>query len=292
MNLPTFTKELLLTAYRWSTQQRRSALAKEFQLNGSFPATILFYHRVSDRGQNGWTISKENFARHLDWISQNSKFASLDDIRRSQLNGHRTVPMVGITFDDGYGENCEFAIPLLIERKIPCTYFVSTHFVETGDPFPHDIASHQIARPNTITEIAEMAAAGITIGGHSHTHIDLGVELSDKKLRIEIHDARKKLQDWSQQPVHCFAFPFGLATNISQRAIDYVFDAGFQCFVSACGGHNWPGFDANHLNRVHGDPGIASVANWLTYDPRKLRVPPSVTYERINEPPHPQQAEA
>lgn len=283
MNLPPFTKELLLTAYRWSTRQRRLELAREFRLKGTYPATILFYHRVANVGQNAWTINHDNFKRHLDWIETNSKFASLEDIRQSQINGHRTVPMVGITFDDGYKENCDFAIPHLVERKIPCTYFVSTHFVETGDPFPHDLASGQSFRPNSISDIASMASNGITIGAHSHTHPDFGQEMSDHQLRTEIHDVRKKLQDWSQQPVNYFAFPFGLAKNITQRAIDYVFDAGFDCFVSAAGGHNWPGFDANHLQRVHGDPGMAAVANWLTLDPRKLSSKSPIVYHRDND---------
>ena len=287
MNLPPFTKELLLTAYRWSTRQRRNELAREFRLNGTYPATILFYHRVANVSKNGWTINHENFRLHLDWIEKNSKFASLEDIRRSQLNGHRTVPMVGITFDDGYGENNDFAIPHLVERKIPCTYFVSTHFVETGDPFPHDLAIGSSFRPNTISEIGQMAANGITIGAHSHTHPDFGLEMSDHQLRTEIHDVRKKLQDWSQQPVNYFAFPFGLAKNITQRAIDFVFDAGFECFVSAAGGHNWPGFDANHLQRVHGDPGMAAVANWLTLDPRKLSSKSPIIYHRESGPGHP-----
>jgi hypothetical protein len=104
--------------------------------------------------------------------------------------------------------------------------------------------------------------------------------MSDHQLRTEIHDVRKKLQDWSQQPVNFFAFPFGLAKNITQRAIDFVFDAGFECFVSAAGGHNWPGFDANHLQRVHGDPGMAAVANWLTLDPRKLSSKSPIIYHR------------
>ncbi len=117
MNLPPLTKELLLTVYRWSTRQKRNALAREFRMNGNYPATILFYHRVANVGQNGWTISHENFKRHMDWIEANSKFASLDDIRKSQINGHRTIPMVGLTFDDGYGENNDFANPSHIGTK-------------------------------------------------------------------------------------------------------------------------------------------------------------------------------
>ncbi len=134
--MPTLSREIALSLYRWSTTRTRMHLAKQFEASGTYPAAILFYHRVADSHPNGWTISNSNFAQHLDWVQQNARFASLSDIRKSQRNGHRTVAMVSLTFDDGYSENCEKAIPTILERKIPCTYFVSTHFVETGEPFP------------------------------------------------------------------------------------------------------------------------------------------------------------
>ena len=220
---------------------------------------------------NGWSIPKRNFERQLDWILKNASPASLDAVFDSQLQGTRVAPMAAITFDDGYAENCEHAFPALIERRIPFTYFVATHFVETGKPFPHDVARGVPLRPNTIEEIKNLAENGVQIGAHSHTHLDLGRPQSDEVLKIEITDARKRLQDWTGQSIDYFAFPFGLKQNISQEAIDVVFDSGFKCFVSAAGGLNWPGQDANHLQRIHGDLGMAAFKNWLTFDPRKVR---------------------
>jgi peptidoglycan/xylan/chitin deacetylase (PgdA/CDA1 family) len=272
-------REIALSLYRWSTMKTRTSIARRYMALGSYPASILFYHRVADPHPNAWTISNANFIRHLDWIAKHARFASLDDIRKSQLNGHRSVAMVGLTFDDGYSENCDIAIPTLIERKIPCTYFVTTHFVETGEPFPHDITAGHPLRPNSIAEVKRMAESGIAIGAHSHSHIDFGKPLSDAQLKTEINDVRKKLQDWSQQPVRYFAFPYGLKQNFSQRAIDCVFEAGFECFVSAAGGLNWPGQDANHMERIHGDPGMAALANWLTLDPRKLKLQCPISYQ-------------
>lgn len=228
---------------------------------------------------NGWSIQKRNFEQHLDSISKYASPASLDQIRESQLMGTRSKPMVAVTLDDGYAENCEHAIPALLERGIPCTYFVCTHFVESGEPFHHDRASGTPPRPNTIQEIRHMVDQGIEIGAHSHTHVDFGQPLTDAQLHSEITDVRKRLQDWTGQSIDYFAFPFGLKKNISQEAIDTVFDAGFKCFVSAAGGLNWPGQDANHLQRVHGDPGIASLLNWLTYDPRKIKQANPIQYE-------------
>jgi len=216
----------------------------------------------------------------MDWLVENAHPTTLDEIRETQLLGRRSTPMVGITLDDGYGENCEFAIPALLQRKIPVTYFVSTHFVETGEPFPHDRKRGILLRPNTIEEIQGMSDQGIQIGAHTQSHIDLGTRLSQAQLKFEISDARKKLQDWTGQSIDYFAFPYGLKKNISQAAIDVVFESGFKCFLSAAGGMNWPGQDADHLQRIHGDPGFASFRNWMTYDPRKIRASCPIEYTR------------
>ena len=264
-------REIGLSLYRWATARTRARMSVSFAQQKMFPGSILFYHRVATHSMNGWSIQKRNFERQLDWIIANASPASLNEIRESQLLGMRARPMVAITFDDGYGENCEYAIPALIERGFPCTYFVATHFVETGEPFPHDVARGVPLRPNTIDEIKNLADQGIEIGAHSHTHVDFGRPLSEAELRAEITDVRKRLQDWTGQCIDCFAFPYGLKQNISQEAIDVVFDSGFKCFVSAAGGLNWPGQDANHLQRIHGDLGMAAFKNWLTFDPRKVR---------------------
>ncbi len=280
--MTTIQREIGLSLYRWATGLMRARLSVSFVNQNRFPAAVLFYHRVTKQSMNGWSIPKWNFERQLDWISKNASPASLDEIRETQLLGSRDKPMVAVTFDDGYGDNCEYAIPALAERNIPCTYFVSTHFVESGEPFPHDVACGVPLRPNTVEEIVRMANQGIQIGAHSHTHVDFGRPLSRLELRMEITDVRKRLQDWTGQPIEYFAFPIGLRQNISQEAIDVVFESGFKCFLSAAGGMNLPGQDANHLQRIHGDPGMAAMKNWLTFDPRKIRAKSPIEYEFRN----------
>ncbi len=272
-------REIGLSLYRWATARLRSKIFDSFENREMFPALILFYHRVATHSMNAWSIQKRNFERQLDWISKQASPVSLDEIRESQLLGIRKKPMVGITFDDGYSENCEHAIPALMERGIPFTYFVSTHFVESGEPFPHDLARGVPLRPNTIQEIQNMANLGVEIGAHSHTHANFGRQMSDAERRIEITDVRKRLQDWTGQSIDYFAFPLGLKKNISQEAIDVVFESGFKCFVSAAGGMNFPGQNPNHLQRIHGDPGMAAIKNWLTFDPRKIRSKNPFEYE-------------
>jgi hypothetical protein len=48
--------------------------------------------------------------------------------------------------------------------------------------------------------------------------------------------------------------------------------AGYEGVCSAYGGYNFPGDDAFHLQRIHGDDDMLRMKNWLSVDPRKLAV--------------------
>lgn len=276
--MPPLFRETALQAYLHMTWRHRQALTRRFTAHKTFPGAILFYHRVANSVQNSWSIACKNFVRHLDWLEQHLDFVSLDDTVSAQKIGSRERPTVHITFDDGYADNMAVAMPELIRRGIPTTYFVTTQFVEKQIPFPHDIAHGHPLAPNSVDDIRCLADAGIVIGAHSHSHVDFGKPLSRAVLIAEIVDVRKKLQDWTGQPIDYFAFPFGLPSNISQPAVDVIFEAGYKAFVSAAGGFNLPGDDCRHLQRIHADPGMAALINWLTYDPRKTMRPSPIQY--------------
>ena len=74
---------------------------------------------------------------------------SLAEAQRRLASGRNDRPCVSITFDDGYADNCDQALPLLIRERIPCTYFVTTRNVIDGKPFPHDVAVRPAARSRT-----------------------------------------------------------------------------------------------------------------------------------------------
>lgn len=263
-------RRIALPIYRWSTRSKRAALARRFDETQQWPAAILFYHRVADRVQNTWSIGCTRFEEQLDLIGSLGTFASLDEIRQEQLSGTRDRLKIAITFDDGYSENMDRAIPELLRRKIPCTYFVATDFVEYSQPFPHDIQRGYPLSPNSKEEIRAIADLGIEIGGHTRSHLDLGQEWQTEKLRRELCDSRKKLQDWTGQSIEYFSFPYGLIHNISQAAIDMIAEAGYKAFVSALGLWNAPGGDSFHMSRIHGDPCTEALRNWLTLDPRRI----------------------
>jgi peptidoglycan/xylan/chitin deacetylase (PgdA/CDA1 family) len=266
--------------YRWVTTPWRNQLAARFDRTRTWPAAILFYHRVADREPNDWSLSNDQFRRHLDWYATVGKFVSIRQVQLGQQLGKRDQLEIVITFDDGYRETLEQAIPLLVERSIPCTFFVSTEYAEKGSFFPHDLAIQQRHHPVTIHDVRRIAGQGIEIGCHTHSHLNLGLQYDRDRLTMEIRDCRHRLQDWSGQSIDYFSFPFGLQTNMSQSAIDMVYEAGFKGFLSAYGAWNLIPGDDFHLARIHAPTGLEHLQNWMTLDPRKVYRPATFEYER------------
>ena len=169
-----FSSSLSQRLYRWASMPYRRWRRWDCTRRQTCPISILFYHRVADRNPNPWTISRGDFQRHIDWLSSWLQFVSLDEVQRRILTGCSPRPAVCITFDDGYAENMDFAVPLLLERRIPFTYFVSWSFVAEQRPFPHDV-QHGCPLPvDTIANLRAMAGIGVDIGSHTLNHVDCG----------------------------------------------------------------------------------------------------------------------
>jgi peptidoglycan/xylan/chitin deacetylase (PgdA/CDA1 family) len=262
-------KRRLLGAYYYATLAGRCWRNRSAALAGKAPVMIVFYHRVADQFPNDWTISRHDFTRQIDWLERRFDIVSLAEAQQRLRDGN-TQPSVSITFDDGYAENCDFALPLLLSRQIPCTYFVASQFAISGEPFPHDVAAGNPLPPNTIEQLRALADNGIEIGGHTRTHADLGSITDRDRLRDEVVGSRQDLEDTVGCAIRYFAFPYGLRENLNADVFDLAQRENFDGVCSAYGDYNFPGADPFHLRRIHADPEFVRFRNWLTVDRRKL----------------------
>ncbi len=231
---------------------------------------ILFYHRVADHTPNGWSMSTATFERQIRWLSRHFDLISLEQTQRRMEAGWNDRPSVAITFDDGYAENCTTALPLLVELKIPVTYFVASRYILEERPFPHDVAAGRPLPTNTVDQLRQFVKAGVEIGAHTRTHADLGATCSSDALYDEVVGCREELEEALQTPVSYFSFPYGLPQHLSSEAFSMARHAGYAGVCSAYGGYNFPGDHAFHLQRIHADPEMVRLKNWLTVDPRKV----------------------
>jgi peptidoglycan/xylan/chitin deacetylase (PgdA/CDA1 family) len=236
---------------------------------GQAPIPVFFYHRVADSKINPWTMTKADFARQIDRLRDHGPILTLAEVQHRILNRQSFEPASAITFDDGYAENFDFALPLLIELALPCTYFVTVDPIRTGRPFPHDVAGGMPLAPNSVDQIRRLADQGIEIGLHTRTHFDFSQPHSTEQITAEITTAHAELSRWIGHPVRYFAFPFGLHQQLSDRVIAEVRRLGMHGFCSAAGEYNLPGTDAFHIRRIHADVQHECFENWLHFDSRK-----------------------
>jgi peptidoglycan/xylan/chitin deacetylase (PgdA/CDA1 family) len=265
-------KDALLNAYYLATLSNRRRAAVDRAARGMEPVNVLFYHRVADEHPNGWTMPTEMFARQIRWLKEQFDVVDLAEAQRRIASGRNSRPTVAITFDDGYADNMQFAVPLLVKEEIPFTYFVSTNHVFGNRPFPHDESVGRPLAPNTVSQLRELAAAGVEIGAHNRNHIHLGVVSADV-IEDEIVGSKHDLEQALEREIRYYAFPYGQPSDLSTAAFQIAYLAGYRGVCSAYGGYNFPNDDPFHLERIHADCEMVRLKNWLTVDSRKLRFP-------------------
>jgi peptidoglycan/xylan/chitin deacetylase (PgdA/CDA1 family) len=101
---------------------------------------VLSFHRVVKtpyyRAQ--MAISREAFAQLLDYLVAHADVVDLADAVRTNGEPGRQGgrPKVALTFDDGYRDNFEHALPELQKRALTATVFLVTGFLDDSSLYP------------------------------------------------------------------------------------------------------------------------------------------------------------
>lgn len=265
-------KSSLIETWRIGSGPWRRLRLQRMIAEAKVPVFSVFYHRVADEHENPWSMSFEQFRTQMVWFKENFDVVSMGQLQDRIKSGENSRPAVSVTFDDGYAENCDQALPFLIEENIPCTYFVTTEHTTNQQPFPHDAEKGFDFPVNTIESLKALAAAGIEIGAHTRTHLDLGSTNDPEIIFDEVITATRELERLLERKINYFAFPYGQYENLNVDAFQLLKQHGFSGVCSAYGGWNEIGGDAFHIQRLHGDPSFTRMRNWLSYDPRISKV--------------------
>ena len=264
-------RSLAITSYHGCTLPYRRWKLHGRISRSEVPIAILFYHRVADHDPTPWTIDCRQFTRQIRWLKRRFDLISLGEAQQRIRNGNRR-PAVCITFDDGYEDNADFALPLLASLQIPTMYFVTQGYLDSDSPFEHDADLGLHLQPNRTATLRRWVGSSIEFGGHTRTHRDLGTLQDLDLLYDEIVVAGHDLQEQLGATVEHFAFPFGQPSHTSTIAFELARQAGLKSVSTAYGGWNWVGQSDFHLQRIHADPHLCRLKNWLTGDPRTERV--------------------
>jgi peptidoglycan/xylan/chitin deacetylase (PgdA/CDA1 family) len=103
-------------------------------MNSHTPLSILIYHRVLAKPD--WLFPEQmhahRFRQHLALLSRWFNVLPLADALQQLRLGSLPPRAVAITFDDGYADNAEVALPLLQQFGMSATFFIASGFLDGG----------------------------------------------------------------------------------------------------------------------------------------------------------------
>lgn len=211
---------------------------------------VLMYHLVTPRPEPSfrkYSVSSEAFARQMSWLARMG-YVPVDLNLLVPENGRRERlperPVV-ITFDDGFQDCAEHAVPVLRARGFTATFFLvgglvgrtSRWLAEQGGPELPLMAWHT-AR--------ELERAGFQCGAHSLTHPRLG-DLAPSDCARELRESKRLLEENLGHRVDHFAYPYGSYDAAVQRMVQ---ETGYRSACSVRIGRSPVNDDVYALHRV------------------------------------------
>jgi peptidoglycan/xylan/chitin deacetylase (PgdA/CDA1 family) len=174
------------------------------------PVPVLMYHSVSDAPATttrALSVQPAAFAAQLSYLRRHGftglTFGELGHRRRTG----QPLPArpIVITFDDGYADLVDEALPILLEHAFPATVFVTTGWLHDAGRYAAGAAP---GRMLSWAQLPQLSAAGVEVAAHGHSHAQLD-QISETRLRAELSDCKQLLEERLGHPVCSLAYPYG-----------------------------------------------------------------------------------
>lgn len=163
------------------------------------------------------------------------RFVTLAELARLSDGGVPPPGFAAITFDDGMLNNYDVAFPILEERGIAATVYVTVDFLGRRSPWIGLAGDGEMMSAEHVRALAE---SGWEIGGHTMSHADLST-LDRSACRAEIADGCEALEQIVGRPVETFAYPFG---RYGTAAVEAVRECGLRAAVTT-GSGSWDRYE-------------------------------------------------
>lgn len=210
---------------------------------------ILMYHQIdqpppSGTPLRGLVVSPKSFARQMALLRLlGYQGLSMRDLE-PYLTGEKKGKVIGLTFDDGYRNNSENALPILKKQGFTATCYAVSSMIGGTNCWDGGLVSTKPLMDDS--EWSNWLAQGMDIGSHTKNHSDLNT-LSDEEALDEILGSKTALENQFDCEVRHFCYPYG---RFTQKHIKMVRDSGYTTATTTQRGRFHHGDDPMTIKRA------------------------------------------
>ena len=210
---------------------------------------ILMYHQIDvppPRGTSlrGLTVAPKSFARQMALLKLlGYQGLSMQDLM-PYLQGDKKGKVVGITFDDGYQNNVQHALPVLKKHGFTATCYGVSSMMGSTNLWDRGLVAEKPLM--SLVDWQTWRDAGMDVGSHTRTHAKL-TALPAEEARVQIAESKRELEQALDCEVSHFCYPYGW---FAPEHRDMVEQAGYRSATTTVRGRVHPGDDRFALNRI------------------------------------------
>ena len=230
---------------------------------------IVMYHGLG--GADGLAASK--FEQQCDRLAELYTIVPLQ-VAVESLGQPGARNLAAITFDDGYRDFAELAVPILQQRGLHATLFVPAGQIGGHNEWDAGQRAHRPILDKV--GLRGLNRKWVEVGAHGWSHCRMR-DLSPEALRRETRQAKQRLEEVLEYDVNLFAYPYGQIDDFDLRAQEAVRAAGFVAACSTHFGRSSREHDRYRLRRVGVEPNdsfevfdakLQGDFDWITYKER------------------------
>jgi peptidoglycan/xylan/chitin deacetylase (PgdA/CDA1 family) len=226
--------------------------------NGTSTLRVLMYHKVNDIPDNPTTVPVALFDEQLAQLRElGYDVVGLDAVLDHYTRGAELPQRaVLITFDDGYRDTLENALPVLQKHGAPAVIFVPVAYMEDETPLPHEALLVERGVRNPTLDwglMRELDAGGIRVESHGIAHRPLAEVALDEAVR-EIAVSKLKHEEQLARPVRAYAFVKGSEAHFHPVHESILKQAGYEIAFTSISRSNGAETNPFRLGRYNVEP--------------------------------------
>jgi hypothetical protein len=207
--------------------------------NGNF-LRCLYCHYVFDD-------QRKQFAELIAQLKNSADFINTDSlISIAKGNAPLNGKYYHLSFDDGFKNIVQNAVPILLDNNVPSIFFVPTNYIGADFNEAKTFCLQKTSYGSVIemassSDLQEMANAGFDIGAHTRTHPKLARISKIDALKKEIMGPKIDLELKHNIQCKYFSWPFGRRSDVNKKVIAIINNSGYKASFGAFRGSIIPG---------------------------------------------------